>query len=46
MVSYFFGPQFPPFATNEIGKFLMAGRREIGHGKAHDKTKLRVQYTD
>jgi len=25
-------PQFPPFATNEIGRFLVAGRREIGHG--------------
>ena len=24
--------QFPPFSINEVGRFLQAGRREIGHG--------------
>lgn len=29
--------EFPPFATNEIGRYLMPGRREIGHGQLAEK---------
>ena len=29
--------QFPPFATNETGLFLLSGRREIGHGALAEK---------
>ncbi|KAJ7400557.1 Polyribonucleotide nucleotidyltransferase 1, mitochondrial [Pitangus sulphuratus] len=28
----FFTPQFPPYATNEIGKVTGMNRRELGHG--------------
>ena len=33
-VPFEFVLQFHPFSTNEIGGFLMPGRREIGHGKS------------
>jgi polyribonucleotide nucleotidyltransferase len=34
--------EFPPFSTNEVGRFLQTGRREIGHGTLAEKAFLPV----
>lgn len=34
LYAFFFASQFPPYATNEIGKVTGLNRRELGHGKS------------
>lgn len=40
--NFFLHYEFPPYATGEIGKVGLVGRREIGHGALAEKALLPI----